>query len=92
MTKKIEQGWVKAEMQINLGNPDEISINELANEIILFSKKKINKKFLPLTENDPKKRKPDISKAISKLGWKPKISRKVGIKKTFEYFRSLIKN
>ncbi len=77
---------------INLGNPDEISINELADEIILFSKKKINKKFLPLTENDPKKRKPDISKAISKLGWRPKTSRKVGIKKTFEYFRSLIKN
>ncbi len=82
----------KISKPLNLGNPDEISINKLANEIISFCDNKVNKKFQPLTENDPKKRKPDISQAITKLDWIPKTSRKVGIKKTFEYFRSIIKN
>jgi len=77
---------------INIGNPDEISIEELADEIIFFSGKNIHKKYSPIKKNDPKKRKPDISKAIEKLNWKPLISRKVGIKKTFEYFRQEIKS
>jgi dTDP-glucose 4,6-dehydratase len=79
-------------MPINLGNPDEITIEKLADEIIDLSGKKINKKYFPIGQNDPKKRKPDISMAIDKLNWKPQISRKVGIEKTFEYFSQQIKS
>ena len=79
-------------MPINLGNPDEITIEKLADEIIDLSGKKIKKKYFPIGQNDPKKRKPDISMAIDKLNWKPQISRKVGIKKTFEYFSQQIKS
>ncbi len=79
-------------MPINLGNPDEITIEKLADEIIDLSGKKINKKYFPIGQNDPKRRKPDISMAIDKLNWKPQISRKIGIKKTFEYFSQQIKS
>ena len=79
-------------MPINLGNPDEITIEKLADEIIDLSGKKINKKYFPIGQNNPKKRKPDISMAIDKLNWKPQISRKVGIEKTFEYFSQQIKS
>ena len=74
---------------INLGNPEEIALIDFAKEIIDLGgmNNKIIFKSLPV--NDPIKRKPDITKAMNILNWKPKISRKEGLEKTFNYFRSL---
>ena len=74
---------------VNIGNPDEISIKDFGEEIIKLtgtSQKLISK---PLPMDDPKQRKPDISKAIEILGWKPKVSRADGLKITYEYFKTL---
>ena len=74
---------------INLGNPEEIALIDFANEIINLGKNKNKIIFKSLPVNDPKKRKPDITKAIKILNWKPKVSRKKGLENTFNYFRSL---
>jgi dTDP-glucose 4,6-dehydratase len=75
---------------INLGNPDEITINQFANEIIHLSKSNSTIIYKSLSINDPLMRKPDISNAIKILNWKPKISRKKGLKKTLKYFKNII--
>ena len=74
---------------MNLGNPEEITLFDFANEIIALGGKNNKIIFKPLPINDPIKRKPDITKAMSILNWKPKISRKKGLENTFNYFRSL---
>ena len=74
---------------MNLGNPEEIPLMDLANEIIDLGKNNNKIIFKPLPINDPIKRKPDITKAMNILNWKPNVSRKKGLKKTFNYFRSL---
>ncbi|MBT1705452.1 UDP-glucuronic acid decarboxylase family protein [Chryseosolibacter indicus] len=76
-------------LPVNIGNPDEITIWEFAEEIVKLtgtSQKIICK---PLPKDDPKQRRPDISKAKSLLGWEPKVSRSEGLKITYEYFKSL---
>jgi len=77
---------------INLGNPNEINIISLAKKIINMtnSKSKIHEKKLP--EDDPKKRKPDISLAKKLLNWKPETSLEQGLLKTITYFENLLKN
>ena len=77
------------ETPVNLGNPSEISISEFAEEIIKLTgtNQKVIYKDLPV--NDPKQRKPDISKANGILKWEPKVSREDGLKITYEYFKSL---
>jgi len=77
---------------VNIGNPNEMTINEFAGRIIELtgSKSKIENK--PLPENDPKVRQPDITLAREKLGWEPKTSLEEGLRKTIEYFRENIKN
>ena len=79
------------EMPVNLGNPCEISINEFAEEIIKLTgtNQKITYQDLPI--NDPKQRKPDISKAKNVLKWEPQFSREKGLKMTYKYFKSLSK-
>ena len=76
----------------NIGNPNEITINELATEIIKItnSNSKIINKILP--KDDPKQRQPDISKAIEKLDWIPKINLETGLKKTIDWVYSELKN
>ena len=76
---------------MNLGNPSEISIMDLASEIIDLtgSNSKIMYEDLPI--DDPQMRCPDISLANKKLGWSPKFDRKTGLKKTIKYFDSLLK-
>ena len=74
---------------MNLGNPTEISLIDLANEIITLFGNKNKIIFKPLPENDPIKRKPDITKAINILNWNPRVSRKKGLEKTSNYFRGL---
>ena len=77
-------------MPMNIGNPEELSMLQLAKEIIELtgSKSKIIFKKLPV--DDPKIRQPDITKAIGILKWEPKVNRAVGLKKTIEYFRAKI--
>jgi len=76
---------------MNIGNPSEITIKQFGDEIIKLtgtSQKLISK---PLPTDDPKQRKPDITKAQQILGWEPKVSRAEGLKITYEYFKSLSK-
>jgi len=71
---------------INIGNPNEISILDFAKEILNLTKSKSKIVFNPLPVNDPKIRKPDISKAKKLLNWEPKVSRQEGLKKVLSYF------
>src|ERR1700761_116510 len=74
---------------MNTGNPDEITIRQFAEEIIKLTGTDQKLTSLPLPTDDPKQRRPDITKAKSILGWDPKVSRSEGLKITYEYFRSL---
>jgi dTDP-glucose 4,6-dehydratase len=76
-------------LPVNIGNPDEISLKDFAEEIIALTGTKQKIVYKPLPMDDPKQRKPDITRAKSLLGWEPKVSRKEGLKKTYEYFRAL---
>jgi dTDP-glucose 4,6-dehydratase len=71
---------------VNLGNPEEISILDFAKEIVRLTGSKSKLIFHPLPQNDPKVRQPDISKARRVLGWKPKVSRQDGLRRTLAYF------
>jgi dTDP-glucose 4,6-dehydratase len=75
---------------VNIGSPEEISVLNIAQEILELtkSKSKITYKELPL--NDPKVRQPDITKAREKLGWDLKVERREGLRKTIEYFEKII--
>ncbi len=77
---------------VNIGNPDEITIKEFAEEIIKLTgtTQKIIYKELPT--DDPKQRKPDITRAKEILGWTPKVNRADGLKITYEYFKTIPKN
>lgn len=74
---------------VNIGNPDEITIREFADEIIKLTgtNQKVIYKDLPV--DDPKQRRPDITLAKKLLGWEPEINRSEGLKRTYEYFKSL---
>jgi dTDP-glucose 4,6-dehydratase len=74
---------------VNLGNPDEITIIEFAHEILQLTNSDQKISFNPLPEGDPLKRQPDISLAKKVLNWSPQVSRKEGMKRTFNYFQNL---
>ncbi|BDD10047.1 epimerase [Fulvitalea axinellae] len=74
---------------VNVGNPDEITIGEFAEEIIKLTGTTQKVIYQDLPTDDPKQRRPDIAKAKEILGWEPKVSREEGLKITYEYFRSL---
>ncbi len=76
-------------LPVNIGNPEEISILDFAEEIIQLTGTDQKIVFKPLPQDDPLQRQPDISKAREILGWEPQTGRSEGMKKTFEYFRSL---
>ena len=78
-------------MPVNVGNPAEITIKEFGEEIIKLTGTSQKLISLPLPVDDPKQRKPDITKAREILGWEPKVSREEGLKITYEYFKSLSK-
>jgi dTDP-glucose 4,6-dehydratase len=78
-------------LPVNLGNPSEITVSQLAEEIIALvegTKSKVVYEDLP--EDDPKRRRPDITKAQTLLGWNPVIDRAVGLRTTLEYFRTVV--
>jgi dTDP-glucose 4,6-dehydratase len=76
-------------LPMNIGNPDEITILDFAQEIIKLTGTKQKIIFKPFPKDDPKQRQPDIAKARKILGWEPKISRSEGLKLTYEYFKTL---
>jgi dTDP-glucose 4,6-dehydratase len=77
------------QLPMNIGNPEEISLLDFANEILELTGNKVKIIFKPLPVDDPKQREPDITKAKQILGWQPKISRREGVKITYDYFKSL---
>ncbi len=79
-------------MPVNIGNPDQITLKEFAEEIITLTGTKQKIVYKPLPQDDPKQRQPDISKAKKLLNWEPKVSRAEGLKITYEYFKSLPKD
>jgi dTDP-glucose 4,6-dehydratase len=74
---------------MNIGNPNEITIRDFAEEIIKLTGTKQKVVYHDLPKDDPKQRQPDISKAKAILGWEPKVSRSEGLRITYEYFKSL---
>jgi dTDP-glucose 4,6-dehydratase len=74
---------------MNIGNPDEISLKDFAEEIIALTGIKQQIVYRELPKDDPKQRQPDITRAKTILGWEPKIPRSQGLKITYEYFKSL---
>ncbi|MDA9760498.1 SDR family oxidoreductase [Flavobacteriaceae bacterium] len=76
-------------LPVNLGNPDEITITEFAEEILALTNTNQKIKYKPLPKDDPLKRQPNISLAKKILNWAPKVNRSEGMKKTLEYFRTL---
>jgi nucleoside-diphosphate-sugar epimerase len=73
----------------NLGNPDEYSMNDLAEKIVNTTESSSTISYHPLPEDDPEKRKPDITKAQKDLQWTPQVSLQEGLGKTIEYYQSL---
>jgi dTDP-glucose 4,6-dehydratase len=76
-------------LPVNIGNPDEISLKDFAEEVLQLTGGKVKIAYKPLPADDPKQRKPDITKAKEILGWSPSIGRKEGLAKTYEYFKAL---
>jgi dTDP-glucose 4,6-dehydratase len=76
---------------VNIGNPSEITIKEFAEEIIKLTGTDQKVIYKDLPKDDPKQRKPDITKAKEILNWEPKVNRAEGLKLTFEYFKNLPK-
>ena len=76
---------------VNIGNPQELTIEQIARQIITMTGSKSQIVYKPLPEDDPKVRKPDITRARTLLGWEPKVSLEEGLGNTIEYFRQKVK-
>ena len=72
---------------VNIGNPSEITLLEFAEEVLKLTGSKSKIVYEPLPQDDPKQRKPNITKAKELLGWEPKVDRHEGLKRTLEYFK-----
>ena len=75
---------------VNIGNPNEFSILELANKVIALTESSSKIVYHPLPEDDPLQRQPNIDLAKERLGWEPKIQLEEGLERTVEYFKSLV--
>ncbi|MFN7274922.1 MAG: UDP-glucuronic acid decarboxylase family protein [Bacteroidota bacterium] len=76
-------------MPLNIGNPHEISLLEFAEEVLKLTGSKVKIEFRELPVDDPKQRRPDITRAKEILGWQPTVDRSKGLQITYDYFRSL---
>ena len=76
-------------LPVNIGNPNEISLKDFAEEVLALTGNAVKIIYKPLPVDDPKQRQPDITKAKKILGWEPKVNRSEGLKVTYDYFRSL---
>ena len=80
------------DMPVNIGNTSEITMNTFADEILeIVGNPKARKIHKPLPEDDPKRRRPDITLAKKVLNWEPKVPRAEGLRKTYEYFKQVVK-
>ena len=73
---------------VNLGNPEEMSIRQIAELIIDLTASQSMLEYHPLPSDDPTRRRPDISKAKRVLGWQPRVSARAGLAETIDYYRS----
>ena len=78
------------DLPVNIGNPTEMTMLQFAEQIIKATKSKSKIVFKPLPQDDPKQRKPDITKAKSILKWEPKVKLTDGLKDTIKYFRTKV--
>jgi UDP-glucuronate decarboxylase len=76
---------------VNLGNPVEFSMLELAQQVIRLTKSRSRIQYKPLPQDDPKQRQPDIALAKKRLKWKPTVALEDGLKETIRYFRGVLK-
>jgi dTDP-glucose 4,6-dehydratase len=76
-------------MPVNIGNPHEISLLDFAKEVLKLTGSSVSIEFKDLPVDDPKQRRPDITRAQELLGWQPTVDRAEGLKITYDYFRSL---
>jgi dTDP-glucose 4,6-dehydratase len=74
---------------VNIGNPNEISLKDFAEEVLKLTGSGVKIIYKPLPVDDPKQRQPDITKAKTLLGWEPKVERAEGLKMTYDYFKAL---
>ncbi|MBC9934776.1 UDP-glucuronic acid decarboxylase family protein [Chitinophaga qingshengii] len=77
-------------LPVNIGNPEEITLNQFAEEVIALTGTKQKIVYHPLPKDDPKQRQPDITKARTLLGWEPKVGRQEGLRITYEYFKQAL--
>jgi dTDP-glucose 4,6-dehydratase len=75
---------------VNIGNPGEFTMIECAKEVLAVTGSKSEIVFEPLPQDDPTRRKPDITKAKKLLGWEPKIALREGLEKSLEYFKACL--
>lgn len=76
-------------LPVNIGNPNEISLKDFAEEVLALTGNKVKIVYKPLPVDDPKQRQPDITKAKQLLSWQPTVERQEGLKMTYDYFRAL---
>jgi dTDP-glucose 4,6-dehydratase len=76
-------------LPVNIGNPSEITLKEFAEEVLKLTGAGVKIVYEPLPQDDPKQRKPDITKAREILGWEPKVDRAEGLKITWDYFKNV---
>jgi UDP-glucuronate decarboxylase len=74
---------------VNLGNPTEFTIRELAEQVIDMTGSQSKLEFRPLPQDDPVQRQPDIALAKGRLGWEPRVQLREGLEQTIDYFRTL---
>ncbi|HRN32936.1 MAG TPA: hypothetical protein PLQ53_02000 [Saprospiraceae bacterium] len=78
-------------LPVNIGNPEEITLNQCADEVIeIVGNPEIKIEYHDLPKDDPKVRRPDITLARQLLGWEPTVSRNEGLRATFEYFKKAL--
>ncbi|MCB1842046.1 MAG: UDP-glucose 4-epimerase, partial [Halioglobus sp.] len=75
---------------VNIGNPNEFTIRELAEKVLQLTNSRSSLVFRPLPSDDPMQRQPDISLARSVIGWEPQVQLEEGLTRTIEYFRKML--
>jgi UDP-glucuronate decarboxylase len=90
MNCEAQDGGVNVHEPVNIGNPDEFSMRELAEEVAKLCGREVRIKHCPLPADDPRQRKPDTARAQSLLGWSPTVSLREGLVRTIAYFKERI--
>jgi dTDP-glucose 4,6-dehydratase len=86
----LKLAWSDEHLPTNIGNPTEFTMIEAANMVLKVTGSKSRIKFEPLPQDDPKQRKPDITKAKTLLGWEPKVDLETGLRLSLEYFKQAV--